>query len=139
MIEELLPFRTNLVLVRIRGDALRDAIVRGLNSRGSGGWLQVGGVRILYFGEEALELEQLQIQRSAEEPDVWAPIDPTAHYTVVTTQFLLAGGDGYNLMVGTPLCTSIDLRQFLERAEVFADGPIKPPRGDRFRPIQAAP
>ena len=138
MIEELLPYTTKLALVRVSGRALRDAIANGLGRRGSGGWLQVSGFRILYSSEGTLRMERLQIRRSAAEPETWDDVEPAKRYTVVTTVWLLKRGgdhDGYDIEASEPLCETVDLKEYLEGAWVFEDGPIKPRAAGRLRAV----
>ncbi|WP_240905517.1 bifunctional metallophosphatase/5'-nucleotidase [Thiorhodococcus mannitoliphagus] len=88
---EALPFGNELVVAELEGQQLLEALARSasLHPRDhSGGFLQVSGVRYVIDGNRLA---------SAELPT--GPLDPEARYRVVMTDFLAAGGDGYQMLM----------------------------------------
>ncbi|WP_245969530.1 bifunctional metallophosphatase/5'-nucleotidase [Thiocapsa rosea] len=84
------PFRNELVLGELTGARLLAALERSaaLNPLDNpGGFLQVSGLRYI--------IEDGQLA-GATIGDI--PIDPTRRYRVVTSDFLAAGGDGYDML-----------------------------------------
>ena len=86
------PFRNELVTGQITGAQLIAALQRSAAfdpSENPGGFLQVSGVRYTIAG-----------RRLAEASLATGPIDPARTYSVVMSDFLAAGGDGYTLFAG---------------------------------------
>jgi 5'-nucleotidase / UDP-sugar diphosphatase len=89
-IHQAFPFRNELVLGELTGARLLAALERSaaLNpSDNPGGFLQVSGVRYL-----------IENGRLAGAAIGDAPIDPARRYRIVTSDFLAAGGDGYDML-----------------------------------------
>jgi 5'-nucleotidase/UDP-sugar diphosphatase len=84
------PFRNELVLGELTGARLLAALTRSAEMDpldNPGGFLQVSGVRYMIADGRLA---------SATLGDV--PIDPARRYRVVTSDFLAAGGDGYDML-----------------------------------------
>jgi 5'-nucleotidase len=86
-----LPFENRLVVVALSGAEVRAMLERSLSVAGEGGFLQVSGLRLRADGA------RLQAVEAA-----GAPLDERRVYQVATSDFLLAGGDGYPQAVGKP-------------------------------------
>lgn len=85
-----LPFDNRLVVVPLTGAELRSMLEQSVG-RGGGGFLQVAGLRMRVDGEDA----------SAVEIEVaGAPLEDARVYEVATSDFLVAGGDGYEQAMG---------------------------------------
>jgi len=91
-----LPFQNTLYTMDLSGAALLAALEHGVNGieEGAGRFPQVSGLRfkldpsVAPNGGRVSEVEV----RSAEG---WGPLDEGATYTIVTNDFMAAGGDGY--------------------------------------------
>lgn len=87
---EAFPFRNELVVGRLSGEQLRAALARSaaFDPMGNpGGFLQVSGVHYEILGRR---LGEVTVGGRA--------LDPEREYSVVTTDFLFAGGDGYDML-----------------------------------------
>ena len=73
----ILPFGGNAVRLTLRGSLLRSILDIGRENVGSGGYLHVHGA----------------VRRDNEWVVQGKPLDPDARYRVVTTDFLLSGGE----------------------------------------------
>ncbi|HAJ25803.1 MAG TPA: multifunctional 2',3'-cyclic-nucleotide 2'-phosphodiesterase/5'-nucleotidase/3'-nucleotidase, partial [Syntrophus sp. (in: bacteria)] len=87
-----LPFPGYSVVMELRGKEIRTAFEHALagGEEGSGGFLQVSGIQIVYNIGAAVGSRVKGINVKG------APLDPARKYTVVTSDFLAAGGDGYS-------------------------------------------
>jgi 5'-nucleotidase / UDP-sugar diphosphatase len=87
-----LPFTGYTVVMELRGGEIRNAFEHALaaGGGGSGGFLQVSGMKVAYNPNAAVgsRIKSLTVNG--------APLDPARKYTVVTSDFLAAGGDGYS-------------------------------------------
>ncbi len=86
-----LPFDNYVVAVKIRGDAIREALEHGLAGVGDEeGWFpQVSGIKITYSasGEKGRRIKEILVSG--------VPLDLNREYVVATHDFLAVGGDGY--------------------------------------------
>ncbi len=89
-LQELLPFGNTLVVLRVRGSMLRDIFELKASSR-SGGLYQ-SGARIVADPKAERGSRILQCEIGGQ------PLDPNRIYRVVTTDYLLEGNSGYNLL-----------------------------------------
>ncbi|NLO74070.1 MAG: hypothetical protein GX100_08215 [candidate division WS1 bacterium] len=82
---KVMPFSNLVATKRVTGRQLREALefAAGLE-RPSGGFLQVSGLEMVIRGKT---LQAVKIQGE--------PLDDKAEYTLATSEFLLAGGDGF--------------------------------------------
>jgi 2',3'-cyclic-nucleotide 2'-phosphodiesterase (5'-nucleotidase family) len=79
-----IPYNNLLEVRKVRGDVIQEAIVWGLANRGTNPFVHYSGCRV--------------ILGAGGEPIVTVngkPLDRTAEYTLGSTDFLFAGGDGY--------------------------------------------
>jgi 2',3'-cyclic-nucleotide 2'-phosphodiesterase (5'-nucleotidase family) len=79
------------VVVPLTGAEVRSMLERSLSVAGEGGFLQFAGLRVRAAGERVLAIEA-----------AGAPLDDQRVYQVATSDFLVAGGDGYSQAVGKP-------------------------------------
>lgn len=95
---EVLPFRNDVSLVSVTGRQVAEMIQHGLDAdnKKDGSFLQVSGVEIHYSdlptGKRKLKA-------------VWVNgelLEENKRYRLVTTDFLVNGGDGYKMLVGSP-------------------------------------
>eukprot|EP00775_Hariotina_reticulata_P004008 gene4008-4259_t len=115
----MLPYANLYVIFTVTGQALLNAIRNSFTAYPFGGrFLQVAGLRV--FHENGTFLSALLLT-----PDGTVPIYPTKIYTIVSTDYLLQGGDGFNftgaqvvLPAGDPYAqvVSRDMTSFLPDA-----------------------
>jgi 2',3'-cyclic-nucleotide 2'-phosphodiesterase (5'-nucleotidase family) len=86
-----LPFDNSLVVVALSGDEVRAMLERSLRVVGEGAFLQVSGLRLR---AEGTQLQAVEVGGE--------PLDGHRLYQVATSDFLVAGGDGYQQAVGKP-------------------------------------
>lgn len=89
-IYEAFPFRDELVVGRLKGERLIEALQRSASlspEDNPGGFLQVSGLR---YSIAAGQLESATLAGQ--------PIDPMGQYRVVVPDFLAEGGDGYVML-----------------------------------------
>lgn len=93
-----LPFNNTLVSFGLKGRDLRTALENAFSKGfwGAGRFPQVAGLRIKWKpilppGHRIMRIEVKQKGR-------YLPLDPDAVYQIAATSFLLAGGDGYNIL-----------------------------------------
>ncbi|XP_017836103.1 protein 5NUC-like [Drosophila busckii] len=99
-IVDIMPFKLRLLVTRITGKTLlnileHSAAVRTTDSKG--GFLQFSGLQVVYdFGRAAGNRVVSVLVRCAEciAPS-YSPLNTTAEYNIVVTDFLLRGGDGF--------------------------------------------
>lgn len=87
----ILPFDNLLVNIQITGAQVIEAIENGLSQveLGAGRFPQISGIRVKADLSKAPGSRVLEVTFNGE------PIDPEKVYTVVTNDFMAAGGDGY--------------------------------------------
>lgn len=135
----LLPFANTMTTVEMTGaqivQVLNDAIEFALDPEGSSGaYPYAAGIR---FDADANadfpnRLSNVEINIRLEE-DSWSPIDEDVMYTVVTTDFLASGGDGYieftnvdeSLITNLYLEYAITFIQYAEEQGELVDPPIE--------------
>ncbi len=82
-----LPFGNDIVKLTLTGTQVREMLESSASrAPGDGGFLQVSGVRFRIKSGKAVDIEV-----------AGKPLDPTAEYTIATTDFLYTGGDGYTM------------------------------------------
>lgn len=124
---QVLPFDNHVVTVTLTGAELEAILRRSVEGESSRG---------LEFSGAVVEFD-----RSAGTPRLarilvgGAPLDPAASYRLTTNNFTARGGDGYEALKDAAV-REVDptlLRDLVER--VFADGPVTPPAGNRYRSL----
>jgi 5'-nucleotidase len=89
-----LPFGNTVARLQLKGSDLRDALANGVSRAGQGGFPQVAGLRLTWQPLAAADARLGRVE--IRQPDgTFAPLDPRRVYTVVTNNFMRAGGDGY--------------------------------------------
>lgn len=86
-----LPFDNFLVKVTLTGAKIREILNYSAQRYGDGGFLQLSGLRARYVDGKLVELLVGDDAASA------VPLDDNASYSVVMTDFLAVGGDGFPL------------------------------------------
>lgn len=108
----LLPFDNALVMLTLQGSEvlalLESQLDQVLTGQSSGRYLVGSGIRWWYStalpnGQRVLKVEVQQADGS------FAAIDPTAFYSVATTDFVADGGDGYDLLRVLPSERRVDV------------------------------
>lgn len=122
------PFRNELVVGQLSGRQILNALGRSASmdpEDNPGGFLQVSGVRYEIAGREL---------RSAFIAD--KPIDPDRLYSVVVSDFLAAGGDGYAVFTAMvdPVMTGRLISDMLVQA-IRKQGVIAPRLDGRIRRV----
>ncbi len=87
-----LPFGNTVATMQLSGADLRAALVNGLSRAGKGAFPQVAGMRLEW---QPAAPDPLVFAKVRGADGSFAPLDPARRYTVVTNNFLRAGGDGY--------------------------------------------
>jgi 2',3'-cyclic-nucleotide 2'-phosphodiesterase (5'-nucleotidase family) len=89
----ILPFDNLLVNIQITGEQVVEAIENGLSQveLGAGRFPQISGIMVKADLSKAAGSRVLEVTFNGE------PIDPEKVYTVVTNDFMAAGGDGYSV------------------------------------------
>ncbi|HAZ62035.1 MAG TPA: hypothetical protein DCZ72_00255 [Armatimonadetes bacterium] len=86
-----LPFDNFMVKVNLTGAKIRECLEYSTNQYGDGGFLQVSGLRLHY--RDGVLVSALV----GSDPATAVPLDDAATYSVVMTDFLAIGGDGFPL------------------------------------------
>ena len=118
-----LPFGNVAVVVRISGLTLREALEHAVSqvNQDSGRFLQVSGVHFVYDPSRPVGRRVTEAKVHGE------PLDPGALYTVATIDYLLDGGDGYDMLArgdvlltaeGGPLLVTLVMDMLVERQTV---------------------
>jgi 5'-nucleotidase len=122
-----LPFQNTLFTMELTGAQITAALEQGVSrfEIRTGSFPQIAGLRIrfnplVFAGRSRITEVNVQTQ------DGWAPIDPAASYSVVVSNFMAAGGDGYSALIEgrNRYDTAIDmadaLAEFLSHNAPFA-------------------
>jgi 2',3'-cyclic-nucleotide 2'-phosphodiesterase (5'-nucleotidase family) len=130
----ILPFANKIVKLDLTGATLRAALENGLSQieTTAGRFPQVSGLRFTFDPKKPAGYRLVAVTVGDR------PLDPAAHYTLATFEFLLGGGDGYAMLKeGKVLVNAqsgpMDSDLILERLKA---GPIAPATDGR---IQVAP
>ncbi len=86
-----LPFDNFLVKVKLKGSKVREVLTYGAEQYGDGGFPQLSGLRARYVDGQLVEAKVGTTAATA------VPLRDDAEYTVVMTDFLAIGGDGFPL------------------------------------------
>lgn len=87
---ELMPFDSTVVMVKIRGEDLLQALEGGLSERGE--TLQISGVRVVYdpSGQQGKKIRDVYVGG--------VPLSPNRVYRLAAPDFMLAAGDGHGVL-----------------------------------------
>lgn len=132
---EVIPFDNLVAQLRLTGAELRE-IIR-LGTYGEHPFLKVSGLKVVVDRRKGVSPDQeVQVLRSD-----GTPLDDSALYTVVTSDFLVIGGDGLDKVIGRlppERMTMLYDRGFLREVIIdalkvqAARGPLSPKRDDRL-------
>ncbi|XP_060657702.1 protein 5NUC-like [Drosophila nasuta] len=129
-IMDVLPFTNRLVLTRISGQTLRNALERAAtlwSTDASGGFLQLSGIHVEYdfergSGQRVVSASVLCAQCRIPS---YSALNETDFYNIITTDFVLSGGDGFELLEKENPHTEVlhkgdieALQQYLQRAPI---------------------
>ncbi|KAH8297418.1 hypothetical protein KR044_011477, partial [Drosophila immigrans] len=97
-----LPFENNLYITRISGKTLKNALERSASIRNldsNGGFLQFAGLRVEidYDMEEGHRVVSALVRCAECNVPTYSRLNETVLYKVIVNEFILNGGDGYNL------------------------------------------
>jgi 5'-nucleotidase/UDP-sugar diphosphatase len=87
-----LPFDNHVVIVELTGAEVLSMLRQSIVDPGAGAFLQVAGLRVRHGSDGEL---------TATVGD--EPLDPARRYRLATSDFLVAGGDGYEQAMGKPV------------------------------------
>lgn len=90
-----LPFQNTLSTFNLPGSALLAALENGFSQveEGGGRFPQVAGLRVIWDPAKPAGTRVVSVEVS--DKDGWQPLNPAMVYTVVSNNFMRAGGDGY--------------------------------------------
>ncbi len=95
---EVLPFGNTIQVFNVTGQDLHDAIENGLKNypKENGGFPHIGGMTVKFDASKEVGKRVVSITVKGE------ALDPQKTYSLVTNDFLHAGGDGYKMFKGKP-------------------------------------
>lgn len=131
---ETLPFENYVVVIEVDGATVREALELSVSTveEGHGRFLQVSGLTFA-FDPDAPVGERVQDVTVGGEP-----LDPGASYELATNSFMAEGGDGYEMLVGTPYLLDEndgELHSAMIEAAIRQRSPIAPETEGRIRTI----
>lgn len=97
-----LPFENPVVKLRVPGTIIRQALEHGVSrvslgsNKGDGRFPQVSGLRFIYDAARPLGNRVVEVSVNGR------PLDDKTTYTLATTAFVVAGGDGYSMFKDQP-------------------------------------
>ncbi len=125
-----IPFENQLVLVNVTGDFLMELLENKMQRPGSG--LYISG------GKVVIDPEADQGERVVEIEVGGKPIDPAKTYRIVTTDYLLQGNSGMDLLLSVPesntTYTGTLMRGALEEY-ITRNSPLKPKLDGRWSEV----
>jgi 2',3'-cyclic-nucleotide 2'-phosphodiesterase (5'-nucleotidase family) len=130
---KILPFANKIVKLELGGAQLRAALENGLSQheKVAGRFPQVSGIRYTFDPKRAVGSRVIAVTVGGK------PLDPQATYTLATFEFLMGGGDGYEMLkqakvLVPPMNGPMDSDLFLERLKA---GPIAPATDGRVQRV----
>ncbi len=92
----MLPFGNAVASLKLHGRDVAAALSHGVSRAGGGGFPQVAGLRLTWrpLAPAAERLGRVEVQGT---DGRFRPLDPDRIYSVVTNNFMRAGGDGYEV------------------------------------------
>ncbi|UTV98989.1 bifunctional metallophosphatase/5'-nucleotidase [Marinomonas rhizomae] len=97
----ILPYRNKVKLIEANGQQINEALEHGLNGleQHSGQFLQVAGIKVTY--DSTLPVGQRLLSVTLNDK----PLNPTQTYRVAILDYLLKGGDGFNMFKNNKILT----------------------------------
>lgn len=91
---KILPFANKVVKLDVTGEVLRAALENGLSQieKTAGRFPQVSGARLSFDPSRPAGSRLVSVTVDGR------PLEPQAHYTLATFEFILGGGDGYSML-----------------------------------------
>ena len=89
-----LPFGNSVATLKLRGADVLAALTNGVGRAGRGGFPQIAGARLTWRASPGAPGEVVAVEIRAADGS-YAPLDTARVYSVVTNNFMRAGGDGY--------------------------------------------
>jgi 2',3'-cyclic-nucleotide 2'-phosphodiesterase/3'-nucleotidase len=130
---KILPFANKVVKLEVSGGTLRAALENGLSQheKTAGRFPQVSGIRYTFDPKRPAGSRLTSVTIGGK------PLDPQARYSLATFEFLLGGGDGYEMLKqGKVLVKAengpMDSDLLLERLKA---GPIAPASDGRIQQV----
>lgn len=130
---KLLPFANKIVKLEVSGAQLQEALENGVSQyeKAAGRFPQVSGIRYTFDPKRAVGARVLAATVGGK------PLDPQARYTLATFEFLMGGGDGYEVLkqakvLVNPMSGPMDSDLLLERLKA---GPIAPAVDGRIQRV----
>ncbi|WP_207592243.1 5'-nucleotidase C-terminal domain-containing protein [Halomontanus rarus] len=104
MIVDILPFPNSVVKLEVTGDQLREALEHGVSSieDGHGRFPQVSGISYAYDPDAPAGDRLEEVTVGGED------LDPDERYELATNDFLVGGGDGYDVFTEAEVLRSAD-------------------------------
>lgn len=101
-----LPFENELVALTVSGETLKSVMEHGVSAydpseqRLEGRFLQVSGIRVTYDMRRKIgsQVTSLRVRCSECASPKYEDIDLSKNYTIITTDFMSKGGDGYDML-----------------------------------------
>ncbi|RCX12550.1 2',3'-cyclic-nucleotide 2'-phosphodiesterase (5'-nucleotidase family) [Anaerobacterium chartisolvens] len=131
-IGKVLPFSNSLVLVEMKGEAIYDAVERGLRvypSGMNGGFLQVSGIEYVFDGSKPAGKRLISITKDGK------PLERDKLYKVATNDYLYNGGDNYEEMRDSKLISMGGLLKDILAKHVSEKGNVAPEEDGRIQVI----
>ncbi|XP_053680829.1 protein 5NUC-like [Anopheles nili] len=108
-LKTVLPFGNAMVLVEITGTQLRQMLEQSVHRydgvSGYGEFLQMAGVHVEYdLSRPPLErVVAVEVRCAQCQVPTYEALQADEHYRVILSQFLYEGGDGYDMLPGSPM------------------------------------
>ena len=92
-----LPFQNTLSTFQVKGAAITEALENGLSQieEGGGRFPQVAGLKFSFDKSKPAGSRLASVE--TKEGDAFVPLDPNKTYSLVSNNFMRAGGDGYSV------------------------------------------
>lgn len=135
-----LPFQNTVATFQLTGADLVAALENGVSQveTGAGRFPQIAGMEFDWSRKGEAGTSRIRAVRVRDAAGAFVPIDPAATYTVVSNNFLRAGGDGYGVFAEKGL-NAYDFGPNMEDAVVAylqEKGPYQPYTDGRIREVE---
>ena len=121
-----LPFQNTPLISNMPGEILLQALERGVANygEGEGCFLQVSGLRYA-FNPSDKSGHRITSAEVLDQNGQWQPLDASAVYRVVATDFLARGGDGFSMFTSLKWEEGSKLANDVLRAYLENNSPVK--------------